>query len=341
MSGFDSFLGNQHLIERLKNDISHNTLSHAYIIEGAKGLGKSTLAKLICSAVSCQKGNPPCMSCIFCDKIQRGQSPDIITVEADRDRVQLGVDVIRRVREEAYFAPIELPRKFYIIPDARSMNIQAQNALLKILEEPPHHVMFLLLCENADYLLPTIRSRAPTLRLQPLSDFEIEKHLLSDSNFSEIDKDKIKVAIKLSGGSLGVAMKILSTEDNSQSTELYSKAEKYLYLLAHRKNAADELAFYEYATKLVTSKSRGEIGKLYSLMANAVRDMISVKLTKSPVTVFYTSAEKAEKIAAEFSIGNLMRLSTVFTDAATSADTNANINLSMIKTACAAVKRTK
>ncbi len=339
MSGFDSFLGNKRLIERLKNDIASGTLSHAYIIEGEKGCGKRTLARLICSAVSCGSDNFPCMKCIACDKISRAQAPDVITVEAEHDRVQLGVDVIRRLREDAYFAPIELPKKFYIIPDARSMNVQAQNALLKILEEPPSHVVFLLLCENADCLLPTIRSRAPTLRLEALSDETVEAFLLSNSDSAKMSPEKLKMAVKLARGSAGKALELLSGNGSEKAMELYEKAGKYLLLLAHRKNAADELAFHEYATKLVASRNREDMARIYALIADAVRDMINAKLTSSPTTIFYPSPKEAEEISHEFSIGALMRLVALFSDAASASEGNINISLSMVKTACLAAKR--
>ena len=170
MSGFDGFLGNEKLKERLERDIAAGRLAHAYMIEGPEGSGKKTLAKLIAAAAACRESDPPCMKCVSCDKIMRGQSPDVITVEAESGKVQLGVDVIRRLREDSVFAANDLDTKTYIFPAADTMNIQAQNALLKLLEEPPDGVRFLLLTENAQGLLATIRSRAPLLRTEALKD---------------------------------------------------------------------------------------------------------------------------------------------------------------------------
>lgn len=340
MSGLDGFLGNKKLIARLARDIAAGRFAHAYIIEGAEGCGKRTLAKLICSAISCTSEDKPCMECIRCDKIARAQSPDVVTVEADKDRVQLGVDVIRRLREDAVFAPNELPRKFYIIPRSDTMNVQAQNALLKILEEPPSHVMFLLLCENADDLLPTIRSRAPVLRVEALPDDVIRDYLKTHDErakaLSERDKEAFHAAIKLSHGSLGMAMRLTDEKNAAECLEYYKKAERYMELLADRRNAANELAFYEYATKLANSKGRDELAKIYSLLADAARDLVNVKLTREPQPIFYTSPEKAREAADKFALGKLIRLTEIFCEALDSLDHNVNVSLSQVRTASAA-----
>ena len=226
MSGFDSFLKNEKLIERLKRDITANRLAHAYIIEGGEGCGKRTLANLICAAASCSESDRPCMECISCYKILRAQSPDVITVGADKDRVQISVDVIRRLREDTVVAPNDLARKFYIIPKADTMNVQAQNAMLKILEEPPPYVMFLLLCERADDLLPTIRSRAPIYRVESLDDDIIIEALKSDENaklLSENDPDAFFAAVRLARGSLGRAKELTDPKSAAECLKIYKK----------------------------------------------------------------------------------------------------------------------
>ncbi len=342
MSGFDSFLGNEQLIKRLKNDITNKNLSHAYIIEGGAGYGKRTLARLICQAISCGSKDPPCMECTVCDRISRSQAPDIITVEAEHDRVFLGVDIIRKLREDAYFAPIEFPKKIYVFPSADSMNPQAQNALLKILEEPPSHVMFLLLCENSDGLLDTIKSRAPTLRLEPLPGDTVMRYLKSAGAVTDdTDEESLGAVVKLSGGSIGKALSLISQGKSSRLLELYRKAEKYIRLLANRKTAGDELEFYEYASRLVTQKSRDDGAKIYSLTADAVRDLINVKLTSSPNLIFFTSEKEAEDLSNEFSIGSLMKLAAILSDTAASLETNVNLNLTLIKAASAVAKVTR
>lgn len=342
MSGLDGFLGNKKLIARLSRDIFAGKLSHAYIIEGGEGYGKRTLAKLICSAISCSSDDRPCMRCISCDKIARDQSPDVISVEADKDRVQLGVDVIRRVREDAVFAPNDLPRKFYIVPRADTMNTQAQNALLKILEEPPPHVMFLLLCENADNLLPTIRSRAPILRVEALSDETVSDYLKANNEqakaLSVRDPDAFLAAIKLSRGSIGMAIRLTDEKKAAECLGYYKKAERYMELLADRRNAASELAFFEYASKLAGPKERDALSTVYSLLSDAARDLVNVKLTREPQPIFYTTPEKAREAADKFALNKLLKLTDIFCEAQNSLLHNANVSLSMVRTASAACK---
>lgn len=343
MSGFDSFLGNKKLIERLKCDVSASRISHAYIIEGAEGSGKRTLARLICAAVSCKDSDGACMQCPSCSKIIRDQAPDVISITAEKGKVQLGVDVIRKVREDASYAPNELPKKFYIVPFADTMNDAAQNALLKILEEPPEHVMFMLLSENADNLLSTIRSRAPILRLEALTDELVSEHLKntdeSAKKLFERDPDAFGAAIKLARGSIGKALELVNGKRAAECLEFYKSAEKYLELLGARRDAVSELNFYEFATKL--SKQRTDIMEIYSLLADAARDLVACKLSDEPQTVFYTTTEKARAVAESFALGKLIALVDVFNNAKRTLERNANVSLSQVCTFCDAVAATR
>ncbi len=344
MSGFDSFLKNERLIERLKRDINANRLAHAYIIEGGEGCGKRTLANLISAAASCSESSRPCMECINCYKILRAQSPDVITVGADKDRVQISVDVIRRLREDTAVAPNDLSRKFYIIPRADTMNVQAQNAMLKILEEPPPYVMFLLLCERADDLLPTIRSRAPIYRVEALPDDVIIEALKSNESAKELSKndpDAFYAAVRLAHGSLGKAIQLTDPQSAAECLKIYKKAERYIELLANRRDSASELAFFEYSSKLVNSKERDELKDIYSLLSDAIRDLINVKLTKSPSPIFYITPDKARENADRFALSKLMTLLDVFVSAHDSLERNSNINLTQIRTSAAAAAATR
>ncbi len=341
MSGFDGFIGNEKLILRLKRDIRDGRLSHSYIIEGKKGTGKRTLARLICAAVSCLDDSAcrPCMKCTACDKIMREQSPDVIYVTPEQDRVQLGVDVIRRMREDAVFAPNELPAKFYIFPDADAMNNQAQNAFLKILEEPPPNVMFLLLSEDSEKLLATIRSRAPTLRLELLSDEELEMALEKNPAASRLksgDNAAYLAAIKLAHGSLGRAIELCDPKQAAACLELYEKAERYIELLASRKTATDELAFYEYASKLVAAKQREKLAQIFELLSDAARDLCTLKLARSARLIFWVSEQKAVDMSDKFALSSLMRLVEIFMEARDSLEYNANLNLIQARCAAAA-----
>ena len=180
---FADIAGNETLKTRLANEISEGKLSHAYILEGSKGSGKHLFAMGIAAALSCEnRGNDssplPCRTCPSCKKILSGNSPDIIHV-GKGDKATLGVEAIRTLKQDVWIAPNDSDVKVYIIEDAHLMTIQAQNALLLTLEEPPSYVLFLLLCESAAPLLETVRSRAPILRTEPLEAETIGNFLCS------------------------------------------------------------------------------------------------------------------------------------------------------------------
>ena len=337
MSGFDSFIGNKALVARIRSDINAGTLSHAYIIEGAKGSGKRTLAKLICAAVSCGSDDRPCMECLSCDKIMREQSPDVICIEADEGKVQLGVDVIRRLRDNAMFGANDLDVKSYIFPAADTMNPQAQNALLKLLEEPPDGILFLLLCENAADLLPTIRSRAPVCRLEALSDREIADWLLKNDEtakkLAEKNREEFDVAVRMANGSLGRAKELCDPERADECLKSWRAAKEYLALLAARSRPGGEAAFFEYATKLATQKQRQWLGEIYSLLCSAVRDLTAAKLTREFRPEFFVTADDAREIAHDYTSLRLVRLFDIFTDACDDLGRNVNLQLSQTRTA--------
>ena len=341
LSGFDDFLGNKTLIERIKSDIAASSLSHAYIIEGAEGSGKRTLAKLICAAVACREADRPCMKCLSCDKIMRDQSPDVIYVEADDGKVQLGVDVIRRLRENAVFGANDLEVKSYIFPAADTMNAQAQNALLKLLEEPPDGILFLLLCENAENLLPTIRSRAPICRLEALPDEMISDWLIKNDetakNLVGSDREAFDVAVRMAAGSLGRAIKLCDKKRAEECLKSWRAAETYLKLLAGRSKPGGELAFYDYATKLATSKQRNELSEIYQLLSAAVRDLLASKLTKSFRPEFFVSENDAAALANNYTNQKLTRLFDIFNTAADDLGRNINLQLSQSRTAMLAM----
>ena len=143
-------------------------LSHAYLICGPVGSGKHVLAETIAAAMVCEgTGKKPCMLCRHCRKSERGIHPDIVTIDREVDRKEIYVDQIRNLKSDAVILPNEAEKKVYIIKNAGSMNLMAQNALLKLLEEPPPHVALILITENAGLLLETVRSRCVELNLIP------------------------------------------------------------------------------------------------------------------------------------------------------------------------------
>ena len=167
--GFDALLGNDRLKQNLTRSLSKGHVSHFYLISGPEGSGKHTLAKLLGAAILCQGEDKPCGRCTPCRKVMDGSHPDFITVD-DPEKKTVTVDLIRQARADVYIQPNESEYKIYMFPRAQDMGLPGQNALLKILEEPPKYGVFLLLTDNPDKLLPTVRSRCTELNMQALPE---------------------------------------------------------------------------------------------------------------------------------------------------------------------------
>ena len=204
--GFETLLGNARLKNNLTASLRQGKNAHFYLISGPKGSGKKTLAKLLSAAVMCRGEEKPCCRCADCRKILSGVHPDVITVE-DPEHKTVPVRVIRQMRDDVFIRPNEGNHKIYIFP--QEMGIEGQNALLKVLEEPPSYGVFLLLAENAEKILPTVRSRCVELALQPLEKELLRKALRQE--FPQADSGSIDAAIARSGGFLGQAKELLAT----------------------------------------------------------------------------------------------------------------------------------
>ena len=181
MSGFKDVVGHRDIIQYIQNAMSHNKISHAYILNGQRGSGKKLLANLFAMTLQCESGeSEPCMECRSCAQAKEGNQPDIITVKHEKPTT-ISVDDIRsQLNGDIMIKPYSSRYKIYIIPEADYMTAQAQNALLKTLEEPPEYAVIFLLTENADSLLATIRSRCVILKLRNIKDRLVKKYLMEE-----------------------------------------------------------------------------------------------------------------------------------------------------------------
>ena len=216
--GFDSLLGNERLKENLRVSVGRGRISHFYLLSGPAGSGKRTLAKLLSAAILCQSSEKPCLSCNICRKVMESAHPDCITVD-DPEHKNVAVKIVRDARADMYIMPNEGSRKIYIFP--QELGVEGQNALLKILEEPPSYGVFILLSDNPEKLLPTVRSRCTELSLLALPEATLRQALKKE--FPDADDESLSAAIHRSGGYLGQAKALLSEGAISPQTELFAQ----------------------------------------------------------------------------------------------------------------------
>lgn len=202
--GFESLLGNARLKENLQRSIASGRTSHFYLISGPSGSGKKTLTRLLAAALQCRGEAKPCLGCPVCRKVMAQTHPDVITV-TDPEHKAVAVKIVRGIREDMFVRPNEGQKKIYIFP--QELNIEGQNALLKVLEEPPSYGVFILLSENPEQLLPTVRSRAVELALGNLSRQELMSALRKAR--PDAGTQEMEAAAFRSGGYLGQALQIL------------------------------------------------------------------------------------------------------------------------------------
>ena len=207
--GFERLLGNEHIKANLEMSLEKGHISHFYLISGPEGSGKHTLADLLAAAILCQGAHKPCGSCTPCRKVREKVHPDYITID-DPEKKTVPVDLIREARADIYIQPNESEHKIYLFPRAQDMGLPGQNALLKVLEEPPSYGVFILLTTNADALLPTVRSRCTELRMQPLPGNLLRGVL--EQAYTGVSAEAISAAAERGGGFLGQAKRLLDED---------------------------------------------------------------------------------------------------------------------------------
>ena len=210
----ESLIGNNEIKNTIKSAVSCGRFPHAFIIEGEEGSGRKTLAKLIAAAAVCEHENAPCGKCRSCELVLNDSHCDVLTYSPDGATFK--VDTVRNIRSDAYIMPIEAKRKVNILLDCDKMNEAAQNAFLKVLEEPPSFMVFILVCHSAASLLTTVRSRCVTLSM---TNPEIDKAALYIKEKTGADEETIKNALLDSHGNIGQALLHLSGNQNKVKTD--------------------------------------------------------------------------------------------------------------------------
>ena len=204
---FDGFTGNEKAKGILSAYVDAGRFPHALLLEGEEGSGRRTLGRLIACAAVCgatQGTEKPCGVCPACHKALAGGHPDISEAGGDGAARSFHIDAVRAIRDLAYVLPNEAPRRVFLLAGAHLMTEQAQNALLKILEEPPEHAVFILTCENRSQLLPTILSRTVCLAVEPPAAEEAERVL--GERLPDTSEEDRRRALALFGGNIGQAL---------------------------------------------------------------------------------------------------------------------------------------
>ena len=217
MGSFKDVVGHKDILKYISSAVENNRVSHAYILNGERGSGKRMLANLFATTLLCESGNSePCGKCHSCRQAESGNHPDIIRVTHEKPN-SISVDDIRtQVNNTVDIKPYQGPYKVYIIPQADLMTPQAQNAILKTIEEPPAYAVFLLLTENAEMLLPTINSRCVMLKLRNIKDTLIRKYLMENL---EIPDYKADMCTAFAQGNMGRAIMLANSDHFNEIRE--------------------------------------------------------------------------------------------------------------------------
>jgi len=207
---FDEIVGQSHITTTLKNAIERNRISHAYLFSGPRGTGKTSTARILAKSLNCEKGPTPvpCNECDICLAIAKDALFDVIEIDAASNR---GIDDIRDLREKVRIPPVQSRFKVYIIDEVHMLTREASNALLKTLEEPPKHVIFIMATTEPQKMLATILSRCQRFDFRRLSDGEIGNHIrsISEKENFKIEDGALATVVKSADGSLRDAISIL------------------------------------------------------------------------------------------------------------------------------------
>ncbi|MDD2370939.1 MAG: DNA polymerase III subunit gamma/tau [Firmicutes bacterium] len=287
---FAALVGQDHVVRTLKNALTKNMVTHAYLFSGVRGTGKTSMAKLLAKALNCLDlvNGEPCNKCMNCLKINEGNFMDIIEIDAASNR---GIDEIRDLREKIKFMPVEGKMKVYIIDEVHMLTGEAFNALLKTLEEPPGHIVFILATTEPHKIPLTILSRCQKFDFHKIpNDILIErlKYIAEDCN-GKITEDALILIAKLAGGGLRDAISLLdqcltsyeeevTVEDVSQIAGIVED-EKIVELFQQLadKNVSQIMSLYEEL------KNGGKsIGQLLNDIIEGLRNILIIKTVPNP-----------------------------------------------------------
>jgi len=322
-------LGNEQRRRMLTHALQTDTLSHAYLLLGPEGVGRHTLAYELAAAVNCERRHErgqalPCRRCSACRRIFSGQYPDLHVLRPAEDRTLIGVDEVRALREDMFLSATEANVKVYLIERAETMTVQAQNALLKVLEEPPMRVLLFLLTSSLDGLLTTVKSRTVCIRMERLSDELLLRALKekAEADGLHVSDSTYQTAIRHSEGVLGRALALIQpARAEAEERERERIVHLFSALSAKASYTALHATLSEFGTK------RAELAEATDRMTEAVRDLLAIKMDEGAPLLFFILREKAEDLAKSFTVRALCGMADALTAAREKLDKNANMTL--------------
>ena len=312
-------LGHEPIKEHFFNAVLTGNISHAYILSGEAGMGKKSLANAFALALLCEKGQAdPCRQCHACKQVMSGNHPDLIYVTHEKP-ASIGVDDVRRqINDTIQVKPYSSAHKIYIVDEAEKMTVQAQNALLKTIEEPPAYAVILLLTTNAEAFLPTILSRCVQLKLKPLKDGEVKGYLVSRMG---VELSQAEIYTAFARGNLGKAIHLADSED---FRHLYGEL---LDLLKNLKKS-DISELLERIRKMKEDKL--DIHQCLDFMQMWYRDVLMYKTTKDiNLLIFKDEFSTVNAMSMVSGYEGLERILTAIDKARIRLDANVNMELVM------------
>ncbi len=291
MANYSDIIGHEDIVRHFKSSIELGKVSHAYILNGEKGVGKKTLAHVVAKSLQCESGSPdPCGTCTSCLQVDSNNQPDIIWVNHEKPNV-ITVDEIRsQIVNDIDLKPYRSRYKIYVVPDAQMMNPQAQNALLKTLEEPPEYAIIMLLTDNVDKFLPTILSRCIVLNFKPVQPLEMIEYLEEQLG---VEKEKAKFCADFAQGNLGKAVRLAISPD-------YNEIKEDSVRLLRRIHEMDMEDIILAVKKM--GKYKLDVTDYIDIMMMWFRDILMVKISNSPnKTIFKSEFSYLKKQASRTS----------------------------------------
>lgn len=319
MAGFRDMIGHEQTIEHLQNAIQSNKVSHAYLFQGEPGSGKGMMADAFAMTLQCsENGTDACGHCHSCRQAVGRNHPDIIYVTHEKPG-SIGVDDIRdQLVGDVMIKPYNGKYKIYIVEEAEKMTPQAQNALLKTLEEPPAYAVILLLTTNASVLLDTIRSRCVLLNLKPVPDEKVRRYLMEHL---EIPDYQAEICVAFAQGSIGKAVTLASSENFNA----IKASAMHLMSTVKEKDINDVIN-----TVKEVQQYKVDIRDYLDILAVWFRDVLYFKATRDvDGVIFKDQLKNIRKSASTSSYEGLEQILNAIQTAKTRLDANVNFDLTM------------